>query len=98
MLNPCRASTLPLRSLLVKSEYLLQSVLKYPLSSHCPHCGSARQTQIARKYGVARIVRCVDCGAVVENEQEAEQHGWRFFSDELGQFQPHCALCSAERR
>jgi SAM-dependent methyltransferase len=47
---------------LVKSEYLLQSVLKYPLSPHCPHCGSTQQTQIARKYGVARIVRCVECG------------------------------------
>jgi len=55
-------ATLPLKSLLVKSEFLLQSVLKYAQTPRCPHCGSARQTRIARKYGVARIVRCVECG------------------------------------
>jgi hypothetical protein len=59
--------------------------------TYCLRCASALRM-------LDWFVRCVDCGAVVENEQEAEQHGWRFFSDELGQFQPHCALCSAERR
>jgi SAM-dependent methyltransferase len=37
-------------------------VLKYPMPTRCPHCGSARQRLIARKYRVARIVRCGDCG------------------------------------
>src|SRR5215468_3242601 len=52
----------PFKTLVIRSEYLLQSVLKYPLAAPCPHCDSARQTLIARKYGVARIVRCADCG------------------------------------
>jgi len=62
MLPASPTAALPLKSLLVKSEYLLQSVLKYPSTPRCPHCGSERQTQIARKYGVARIVRCGECG------------------------------------
>jgi hypothetical protein len=41
---------------------------------------------------------CVDCGATVVSEQAAEERGWRFFPDELGQLQPHCGLCSAEPR
>ena len=41
---------------------------------------------------------CVDCGVTVESEQAAEECGWRFFPDELGQLQPHCGLCTAERR
>src|SRR5262249_25756384 len=52
----------PFKTLVIRSEYLLQSVLKYPLAVPCPHCGSARQTLITRKYRVARIVRCADCG------------------------------------
>jgi hypothetical protein len=44
------------------------------------------------------FVRCVDCGATVESDVDAESHGWRFFPDELGQLQPHCGICSAERR
>jgi len=52
----------PFKTLVIRSEYLLQSVLKYPLAVPCPHCGSARQTLITRKYRVARIVRCTDCG------------------------------------
>jgi hypothetical protein len=44
------------------------------------------------------FVRCVDCGAVVESELDAERYGWRFFPDELGQLQPHCGICTAERR
>lgn len=51
-----------MRNLVVKSEYFLQSLLKYPLTPQCPHCRSVRQHLIARKYGVARIVRCVECG------------------------------------
>jgi len=52
----------PLTSLVVKSEYLLQSLVKYPLAARCPHCHAARHTLVARKYGVARIVRCAECG------------------------------------
>ncbi len=52
----------PLKSFVVKSEYLLQSLLKYPLAVVCPHCGSKQHTLVARKYGVARIVRCTQCG------------------------------------
>ena len=44
------------------------------------------------------FVRCVDCGATIENETAAEQTGWRFFPDPLGQPQPHCAACSPETR
>ena len=44
------------------------------------------------------FVRCVDCGAVVESEVEAERQGWRFFEDELGQLEPRCGICSAEQR
>ena len=49
-------------SALVKSEYLLQSVLRYPLTPACPHCGSGNHSLVARKYRVVRIVRCRDCG------------------------------------
>lgn len=59
--------------------------------TYCLSCASALRM-------LDWFVRCVDCGAVVESEQVAEHQGWRFFSDELGQLQPHCALCSAERR
>src|SRR5215470_8254935 len=61
-MDPHAASALPLKRLFVKSEYLLQSVVKYARAARCPHCASLRQMQIARKYGVARIVRCVECG------------------------------------
>jgi transcription initiation factor TFIIIB Brf1 subunit/transcription initiation factor TFIIB len=44
------------------------------------------------------FVRCVDCGAVVESEVEAERQGWRFFQDELAQLEPRCGICSAEQR
>jgi hypothetical protein len=44
------------------------------------------------------FVRCVDCGAMIESETDAERHGWRFFPDELGHFQPRCGICSAELR
>jgi hypothetical protein len=44
------------------------------------------------------FVRCVACGATVESETEAERYGWRFHTDELGQLQPHCGICSAGRR
>jgi SAM-dependent methyltransferase len=51
-----------MKRLLVKSEFLLQSLVRYPLAARCPHCGSARQQLVARKYRIARIVRCRDCG------------------------------------
>jgi SAM-dependent methyltransferase len=59
---PVRFSPSPLKGLVVKSEYLLQSVLKYPFPASCPHCRSPRHAVVARKYRVARIVRCRDCG------------------------------------
>ena len=39
------------------------------------------------------FVRCVDCGATIESESAAEDGGWRFFPDPLGQLQPRCATC-----
>ncbi len=60
--TPGQFAPSPLKTLVVRSEYLLQSVLKYPMTLPCPHCGGQRQVLVARKYGVARIVRCGDCG------------------------------------
>lgn len=60
--EPVRFGPSPFKGLVVKSEYLLQSVLKYPFAASCPHCRSPRHELVARKYSVARIVRCVDCG------------------------------------
>jgi SAM-dependent methyltransferase len=60
--DPVRFGPSPFKGLVVKSEYLLQSVLKYPFAEHCPHCRSPRHELVARKYTVARIVRCTDCG------------------------------------
>ena len=51
-----------MKQLVVKSEFLLQSLLRYPLAAACPHCRSPRHELIARKYRVVRIVRCRDCG------------------------------------
>lgn len=51
-----------MKQLVVKSEFLLQSVVRYPLTPPCPHCRSPRHELIARKYRVVRIVRCRDCG------------------------------------
>lgn len=50
------------QQLVVKAEYLLQSVLRYPQSVACPHCESRRLSLVARKYAVARVVRCRECG------------------------------------
>lgn len=58
--------------------------------SYCLRCASALRM-------LDWFVRCVDCGATIENEGAAEQTGWRFFSDALGQLQPHCAACSHTR-
>lgn len=59
---PVRFGPSPFKGLVVKSEYLLQSVLTYPFAVSCPHCRSPRHALVARKYRVARIVRCRDCG------------------------------------
>lgn len=59
--------------------------------TYCLSCASALRM-------LDWFVRCVDCGAVVESELDAERYGWRFFPDELGQLQPHCGICTAERR
>ena len=59
--------------------------------TYCMRCASALRM-------LEWFVRCVDCGAVVESEAEAERQGWRFFEDELGQLEPRCGICSAEQR
>jgi hypothetical protein len=41
------------------------------------------------------FVRCVECGDTIESESVAEESGWLFFPDPLGQLQPRCAGCSA---
>jgi hypothetical protein len=56
--------------------------------SFCLSCASALRM-------LEWFVRCLHCGATIENEVAAEQAGWRFFADELGELQPHCAACSA---
>ena len=59
--------------------------------TYCLECASALRM-------LDWFIRCTECGAVVESEATAEAHGWRFFPDQLGQLQPTCAVCSAERR
>lgn len=59
--------------------------------TYCLQCASALRM-------LDWFLRCTECGAVVEGEDAAESDGWRFFPDQLGQLQPRCALCSAERR
>jgi hypothetical protein len=59
--------------------------------TYCLRCASALQM-------LDWFVRCVECGATAEDEIAAEQLGWRFYPDLLGQLQPHCGLCTAERR
>ena len=41
------------------------------------------------------FVRCVECGDTIESESAAEESGWRFLPDPLGQLQPRCAGCTA---
>ena len=45
--------------------------------TYCLSCASALQM-------LDWFVRCVECGATVEDEKLAEQNGWRFYPDELG--------------
>jgi hypothetical protein len=59
--------------------------------TYCLSCASALRM-------LDWFVLCVDCGAIIESETDAERHGWRFFPDELGHFQPRCGICSAELR
>jgi hypothetical protein len=59
--------------------------------SYCLSCASALRM-------LDWFVRCVACGATVESEADAERRGWRFHTDELGQLQPHCGICSIELR
>jgi SAM-dependent methyltransferase len=50
--------------MLVKAEFFLQSIVRYGMAVRCPHCGVADQEIVARKFVVARVVRCNDCGLV----------------------------------
>jgi predicted nucleic acid-binding Zn ribbon protein len=59
--------------------------------TYCLSCASALQM-------LEWFVRCVECGAIVEDERVAERHGWRFYAHKLGHLEPHCGLCAAERR
>ena len=59
--------------------------------SYCLRCASALRM-------LEWFHRCVVCGAIVESESVAERRGWRFHADELGQLEPYCGACSAERR
>lgn len=58
--------------------------------TYCLRCASALRM-------LEWFLRCVDCGATVEDDAAAERLGWRFFPDELGQLQAHCGLCVAAR-
>ena len=67
--EPVQFGPSPFKWLVVKSEYLLQSVLKYPFAARCPHCRSPRHRLIARKYGVAlvpTVVRVTGDGRVLQ--------------------------------
>ena len=59
--------------------------------TYCLSCASALRM-------IDWFVRCVECGATADDEAVAESLGWRFYPDQLGQLQPHCGLCSTERR
>ena len=59
--------------------------------SFCLRCASALRM-------LAWFVRCVECGDTIESESAAEESGWRFFPDSLGQLQPRCGRCSALAR
>jgi hypothetical protein len=56
--------------------------------SFCLRCASALRM-------LDWFVRCVECGNTIESESAAEESGWRFFPDPLGQLQPRCTGCSA---
>jgi hypothetical protein len=56
--------------------------------SFCLQCASALRM-------LDWFVRCVECGTTIESESAAEDTGWRFFPDPLGQLQPRCGACSA---
>ncbi len=58
--------------------------------TYCLRCASALQM-------LEWFVRCIECGVTVEDEAAAEGSGWRFYPDELGQLQAHCALCVLHR-
>lgn len=58
--------------------------------TYCLSCASALQM-------LQWFVRCVECGATLEDEESAERLGWRFYPDELGQLQAHCGFCVLER-
>jgi hypothetical protein len=59
--------------------------------TYCLSCASALRM-------LDWFVRCVECGTTVDDDAAAERSGWRFFPDALGALQPHCGLCTAERR
>jgi|GEM_PF-1783570 len=59
--------------------------------TYCLSCASALQM-------LDWFLRCVECGATVENERVAERQGWRFYADQLGYLEPHCGLCATHRR
>ena len=56
--------------------------------SYCLSCASALRM-------LDWFVRCAQCGATIESEAAAEDSGWRFFPDPLGQLQPRCPGCSS---
>jgi hypothetical protein len=67
------------------------SPLEAPLPGRfCLRCASALRM-------LDWFVRCVGCGSTIESEAAAEDGGWRFFPDALGQLQPRCPACSAAR-
>jgi hypothetical protein len=39
------------------------------------------------------LIECANCGRPVR-ESEAEEAGWRFYSDGVGELLPFCALCT----
>jgi hypothetical protein len=38
------------------------------------------------------LIPCANCGRPVR-EADAEALGWRFYSDDVGELEPFCALC-----
>ena len=66
--------------------WVVSPVTAHVPGSFCLACASALRM-------LDWFVRCVDCGATIESESAAEDGGWRFFPDPLGQLQPRCATC-----
>lgn len=54
--------------------------------SYCLQCAAALRL-------LPWFERCAICEATVDDEEEAEQSGWRYFTDGHGDLHPCCPAC-----